>query len=78
MTIYVVSKTLYGKDVVDDLGYRGCSTEIIGAFLSEDYARDLQEDTMNASDLNIYPYEGEADPDETYIDVVLEEVEVGE
>lgn len=80
MKIYVVSRTLYGPDVEDDIGYVGARMEVVGAFATEDAARDLQEEILNTSEYNGYPWDDPAsvDPEETYIDVVLEEVELDE
>ena len=78
MKIYVVSRTLYGPDIEDDIGYVGARTEVMGAFTTEDAARDLQEEILNTSDYNGYPWDDPAsvDPEETYIDAILEEVEL--
>lgn len=81
MTIYVVTKTLYARDghLVNDFGHHVQSdTRLIGVFDNYNDAANAQDDTYNSSPYDILPLnESEIMNDETYIDVILEETEMG-
>ena len=80
MEVYVVVKTLYGKGLTDDFGNEvNCLSEIVGVYASVETAHQVQDDLYNTSPYNIVPMrQEEFDPNETYIDVVVEEAEVFE
>lgn len=81
MTVWVVTKTLYARDghLVNDFGHHvQCDTRLIGVFDNPDDAYSAQDDTYNISPYDILPLnESEIRNDETYIDVVVEETEMG-
>ena len=80
MTLYAVIKTLYNgnNNLYDDFGRSvNCLSELVGVF-GYDEAYAVQERLYNKSKYEIVPWEDgdELDPEETYIDVVVQEVEI--
>ena len=80
MTVYVVTKTLYGNSyfLMNDFGYVDCMSEIMGIFVDERKAHELQDELYNTSSYEAYPWldPETVDPFEVYIDVTVDEMEV--
>ena len=78
MTLWLVIKEMYGPNLVNDFGHKVTHTsEAVTAFEDYDEAEHYRDDMLNESEYEIYPTEEEyIDPEETYIDGIVESLEV--
>lgn len=78
MTLWLVIKDMYGPNLVNDFGHKVTHTsEVVTAFADYDEAEHYRDDMLNESEYEIYPTDEEdIDPEETYIDGIVESLEV--
>lgn len=73
------NETLYAPSrwLEDDFGHPvDCVSELIGVFVDEAEATEVQEHLLNTSEYEVLPFDEKLYYGETYIDVTLEEVEL--
>lgn len=78
MTLWLVIKDMYGPNLVNDFGHKVTHTsEVVAAFEDELAAEHYRDDMVNGSEYEIYSNDEEdIDPEETYIDGIVESLEV--